>query len=180
MSSDSESSKLEESKPGNSAGALTTAANDMEAATETDLPASEELTTLDNSLEPNHEARLEDTGSLREAPGTSASEKADQRDDLENSRTPCSQPAQTNNDIDKQVKHVTEMVDEVEETAESVMMRGGPSILIAASPEHAETANPEGDRHEPAMKEFVASEWDQFWQSLPAPTGISNEFVSTH
>ena len=165
MSSDSESSNLEESKPGGSTGALSTAANDMDAATETDLTAAEKLTTLCNSLLPLHAARLEDTGSVHEAPVTSASVVAEQREELESIRRPCGQPAQTNDDIDKQEKHATKSVDEVAETAESIMMRGSPSILTTAPPEHAETANPEGDRHELAMKEFVAGEWDQFWQS---------------
>ena len=107
MSSDSESSKLEESKPGDSTGALSTAANDMDAATETDLTAAEELSTLCISLLPTQEARLDDTGSLGGATGASASVEADQREDPENIRTPCRQPALTNNDIDKQEKDVT-------------------------------------------------------------------------
>ena len=146
----------------------------MDAATETDLTAAEELTTLCNSLLPNQEARMEDTGTVREAPSTSASVEADQREDLENIRTPCSQPAQTNNESDSQEHHAPKLVVEVVETAEPITMRGSPLIQSAAPPKHAETGNPEGDRHELAMKEFVDSEWDKFWQSLPVPARVSD------
>ena len=121
MSSDSESSKMEESKPGDSARAVTTAATELDAVTETDLPASEELTTLDDSLERKHEAPCQNAGSLREGPGTSASSKDDKLDELGNIVTPCSHPAQSNNDIERPEKHESEMVDTVKESDGSIL-----------------------------------------------------------
>ena len=84
--------------------------------------------------------------------------KADKPDESESTVTPGSEPAQTNNDIDKEEKHMSEMVDKVEETAGSITM-----VEVA-----------------PAMKEFVDGEWDKFWQSLPAPARVSDELVRTH
>ena len=67
------------------------------------------------------EEHCEDAGSLPEGPGTSASSKADKLDELGNILTPSSHPAQSNNDIDKQEKHESEMVDTVKETAGSIL-----------------------------------------------------------